>query len=204
MGTAGAGKSLLTRTLSDRLREQDTDVATKNLAPGVVWLPYSPDVDVSDCVNYDHVLRDYNLGPNGALIAAFDLLIPSLNSIRGEIKSFEPEYVIADTPGQLELFAFNATGNYLASSLANGKSAILFLCDSNLMRQPSSLVSTMLLSASVRYRFWKPQVNVLTKVDLLSKEELKRVGTCSKSLSSSPRHWKRIVTGLKNCFRDET
>ena len=175
VGTAGAGKSLLTLALSEHLRKQEINVATVNLDPGVVWLPYSPDVDVRDFVNYDHVMRDYNLGPNGALVACVDLLISNIDGIRSEIESLEPDYVIADTPGQLELFAFRATGNFLISSLGERKSAILFLFDPNLTNHPASLVSILLLSASVQYRFVKPQLNVLTKCDLLTTEELSKV-----------------------------
>jgi GPN-loop GTPase len=175
VGTAGAGKSLLTAALSEHLRKQEIAVATVNLDPGVVWLPYSPDVDARDYVNYDHVMRDFNLGPNGALVACIDLLISSIDSIRSEIEGLEPDYVIADTPGQLELFAFRATGNHLITSLGDGNSAISFVSDPNLARQASSLVSMLLLSASVQYRFLKPQLNVLAKSDLLNSEELAKV-----------------------------
>lgn len=175
VGTAGSGKSLLTSALSEHLRKQEMTVATVNLDPGVVWLPYSPDVDVRDYVNYDHVMRDYNLGPNGALVACVDLLISSIENLRSEIESLEPDYIIADTPGQLELFAFRSTGNHLISTLGEGNCVILFVSDPNLARQPSSLISMLLLSASVQYRFFKPQLNVLAKSDLLSAEELTRI-----------------------------
>ncbi len=175
-----------------------------NLDPGVVWLPYSPDVDVRDFVNYDHVMRDYNLGPNGALVASVDLLIPNVDNIRSEIESLEADYVLADSPGQLELFAFRASGNYLATSLGGNKSVILFLLDSNMVRYPSSLVSTLLLSASVQYRFFKPQLNVVTKTDLLSKEELKRLEEWFDEPSSLGQALEADGKGLDRMFTDQT
>lgn len=169
-----------------------------------MWLPYTPDVDVRDYVNYDHVMRDYNLGPNGALIASVDLLIPNINSIKSEIESLEPDYVIADTPGQLELFAFRATGNFLISSLGNGRSAVLFLADPNMTRRPSSLVSTLLLSSSVQYRFLKPQLNVLTKSDLLSKEELTRVESWFEEPSSLGKALEEEGNGMDKLLVERT
>ena len=204
VGTAGAGKSLLTTTLSEHLREQEIDVATVNLDPGVVWLPYSPDVDVRDYVNYDHVMRDYNLGPNGALVACVDLLISNIDNIRTEIESLEPDYVIADTPGQLELFAFRATGNFLVSSLGENKSAILFLFDPNLTSRPASLVSILLLSASVQYRFSKPQLNVLTKSDLLTADELSKVQSWFEEPSSLRKALEAESNGIDRLLVERT
>lgn len=175
LGTAGAGKSALTAAFSDWLQDHSIAVATVNLDPGVTWLPYSPDVDVRDYVSYENVMKEYNLGPNGALVACTDMLVSRAGEINEAIKDLDTTHIIVDTPGQLELFAFRRTGTYLASSLGEGKSAILFLLDSNLVRQPSSAVSSLLLSSSVQYRFWKPQLNVLTKSDLLSQEDIKRV-----------------------------
>lgn len=204
VGTAGSGKSLLTAALSDHLRKQELGVAIVNLDPGVVWLPYSPDVDVRDYVNYDHVMRDYNLGPNGALVACLDLLISSVESIRLEIEGLEPDYVIADTPGQLELFAFRATGNHLISSLGDANGAILFTSDPNLARQPSSLVSMLLLSASVQYRFLKPQLNVLTKSDLMNSEELARVVSWLEEPSSLGKALEEDGKGLDRLLIERT
>jgi GPN-loop GTPase len=204
VGTAGAGKSLLTAAFSEHLRRQEVGVATVNLDPGVVWLPYSPDVDVRDYVNYDHVMREYNLGPNGALVACVDLLISSAESIRSEIESLEPDYVIADTPGQLELFAFRATGNHLISSLGDGNSAMLFVSDPNLARQPSSFVSMLLLSASVQYRFLKPQLNILAKSDLLNAEELAKVESWFEEPSTLSKALEEDSKGLDKLLIERT
>lgn len=204
VGTAGAGKSLLTAALSDHIRQREAAVATVNLDPGVVWLPYSPDVDVRDYINYDHVMRDYNLGPNGALVACLDLLISSVESITSEIESLEPDYVIADTPGQLELFAFRATGNLLISSLGGADCAILFASDPNLVRQPSSLISMLLLSVSVQFRFLKPQLNVLTKSDLLNREELAKVESWFEEPSSLSKALEEDGGGLDKLLVERT
>ena len=45
LGPAGAGKSHLTRSTYDWMNSLQYNVITMNLDPGVVRLPYSPDID---------------------------------------------------------------------------------------------------------------------------------------------------------------
>ena len=74
VGTAGSGKSRLTEAFGNWLKMSKQDVATVNLDPGVDSLPYSPDIDVRDYVNISELMEKYQLGPNGALIMAADLV----------------------------------------------------------------------------------------------------------------------------------
>ena len=48
IGTAGSGKSLLTASFSEWLRMAKQDVITVNLDPGVITLPYTPNIDIRD------------------------------------------------------------------------------------------------------------------------------------------------------------
>ena len=74
VGTAGSGKSLLTSAFAEWLKMAKQDVAILNLDPGVVTLPYTPDLDVREYVNIANIMEEYRLGPNGALIMAADLI----------------------------------------------------------------------------------------------------------------------------------
>ena len=38
-----------------------------NLDPAVANLPYEPNIDIRDTVNYKEVMKQYGLGPNGGL-----------------------------------------------------------------------------------------------------------------------------------------
>ncbi|MDA4135246.1 MAG: ATP/GTP-binding protein, partial [Thaumarchaeota archaeon] len=64
-GTAGSGKSLLTSSLVSWYREKSQDAITVNLDPGVLSLPYDPDVDIRTQIDLQQVMTDYSLGPNG-------------------------------------------------------------------------------------------------------------------------------------------
>ena len=188
IGTAGSGKSLLTATFSEWLKVSKQNVAVVNLDPGALTLPYSPDVDVRDYVNVEDLMEEYGLGPNGALIMAADLIADQIEKVSKEIEDFDSDIVLADTSGQMELFAFRASGPYIASELTKEPKAIVYLFDAVFSVNPLNYVSNLFLSAAVYNRFLLPQVYVLSKCDLLPKEEVDRIVDWSadpKALESS-------------------
>ena len=175
IGTAGSGKSLLTSCYGDWLRMERQKVALVNLDPGVLHLPYTPDVDVRDYINIENIMDKYGLGPNGALVMAADLIADMSEKLGEEIEILNADIVLVDTPGQMELFAFRASGPYIASELTREPKAIVYLFDSVFSTNPLNYVSNMFLSAAVYTRFFLPQVHVLSKRDLLPEEEVNNV-----------------------------
>ncbi len=174
MGTAGSGKSTLVLSLRDRIGSSEVSVATLNLDPGVRWLPYSPDVDVRDYIDYDRLVDEYKLGPNGALIASVDASVNHIRAIREELDEIGADYVLVDTPGQMEIFAYRSAGRGIASSLSEGKYCTVFLADSVFLNRPSDFVSILLLSYSIQARFHAPQINCISKCDLIAHEIYER------------------------------
>jgi GTPase SAR1 family protein len=61
-------------------------------------------------------MEEYGLGPNGALIMAADLIADQVEKISKEIEELQSDIVLVDTSGQMELFAFRASGPYIAAS----------------------------------------------------------------------------------------
>lgn len=180
VGTAGSGKSTLTLSFGDWLRENNVNAILVNLDPGATIIPYEPDVDIRDYIKVEDIMEKYDLGPNGALIMSMDLLVNHLEYMSTEIQSLRPEYVIIDTAGQMELFAFRSVAPIVVSTLKRDNQAvILFLMDATLASSPSNLVSTLLLSSSVKFRFQLPQINILTKIDIISKEKIEEILACS-------------------------
>lgn len=176
VGTAGSGKTALTAALSDWMEDQQLSVTRVNLDPAAEWLPYSPDVDVRDYVSARDVMKKYNLGPNGALIASVDLLVNHVKDLREEIASTRSNYVIVDTPGQLELFAMRPSGPLVLEELIGGARAVaVFLIDAFFAERPSSLVSALLLASSVNLRLKIPQVAVVSKADLLPEDVVSKL-----------------------------
>jgi hypothetical protein len=169
IGPAGSGKSTLTQAFAEWIANASNEisVACVNLDPGVRWVPYNPEVDVRDYVDYDKIIQDYNLGPNGALVAATDLIVSHLDEIKAEVRDTRADYVLVDTPGQIELFSFRVAGPKICRELGGKKSAICFLYEPTLARDPAGFISMTLLSSAVEYRFFLPHFNLLSKCDTL-------------------------------------
>lgn len=175
VGTAGSGKSLLTASFGEWLRINEQNVATMNLDPGAMKLPYTPDIDVRDYVTVEEIMEEYDLGPNGALIMAADLIASEIYNLRAEIEDIKPDILLVDTPGQMELFAFRASGPYIASEMGKDLKAIIYLFDSVFSLNPLNFVSNMFLSAAVYMRFLLPHIHVLSKCDLISREDVENI-----------------------------
>ncbi|HJX02672.1 MAG TPA: ATP/GTP-binding protein [Candidatus Bathyarchaeia archaeon] len=175
IGTAGSGKSLLTAAFKEWLRMSKQDVSVVNLDPGALILPYSPDVDVRNYVDIEKLMEEYRLGPNGALVMAADLIADETEKLSREIEELRSDIVLVDTSGQMELFAFRASGPYIANELTKEPKAIVYLFDSVFSINPLNYVSNLYLSAAVYNRFLLPQLHVLSKTDLLPKEEVNKI-----------------------------
>jgi GTPase SAR1 family protein len=166
-GTAGSGKSLLTSRLLQWYRDNNAYPVALNLDPGAVNLPYKPDVDVRNYIDIATMMESYGLGPNGSLIMASDMVATKLYEIQKEVDELNPDYLIVDTPGQIELFAFRASGPYFAVNLHADNKATIFAFDGMLVSSPINFVSISLLASSVKLRLKMTQINVLTKRDLV-------------------------------------
>ena len=181
-GTAGSGKSLLTSKLYDYYTKNGAFAAILNLDPGVENMPYTCDVDVRDYVDYVSIMQKYDLGPNGALIMANDLIASKVDDIKNEVDRVNPDYLIVDTPGQIELFAYRSSGPFLVENISSEEKTNIFLFDGALINTPVNFVSIALLATSIRLRLKIATVNVLTKTDLIG-AKLKDILQWSTSLS---------------------
>jgi GTPase SAR1 family protein len=179
IGTAGSGKSHFTSAFAEWLKMSKQDVAIVNLDPGALKLPYQPDVDVRKYVDVGDLIEKYNLGPNGALIMAADLIADEIENLTRDIDEAHADIVLVDTPGQMELFAFRASGPYIVNELTKEPKALLYLFDAVFSVNPFNYVSNMFLSAAVYNRFFQPQLHILSKTDLIPKKDVHEIASWS-------------------------
>src|ERR687891_2314508 len=151
-GTAGSGKSLLTSRLLQWYKDSQSYPISLNLDPGAVNLPYEPDVDVRNYIDINTLMETYDLGPNGSLVMASDMIATKIEDIQNEVYDLNPDYVLIDTPGQIELFAFRSSGPYFVSNFFSDNKVTLFTIDGTLAESPINYVSLMFLSQSVKLR----------------------------------------------------
>ena len=194
VGTAGAGKSLLTSRIYDHYQNNGVFSAIVNLDPGVESLPYTSDVDVRDHLDLVSIMKNYDLGPNGALIMANDLIASKIDEISLQIQKVNPDYLLIDTPGQIELFAYRSSGPFITQNLTAGEKVCIFLFDGALITRAINFVSIALLATSIRLRLNLPTINVLTKTDLIG-EKLNQILKWSTNLKSLEEEIAKEVDG---------
>jgi hypothetical protein len=176
-GTAGAGKTTLVRAVADWMRSAGYDATVVNLDPGSETSSLEPDVDIREWVRLSDIQDEYGLGPNGAQVAAADMIALKIFDLRQAVQELKADYVLVDTPGQVELFAFREASKAIVDALSGDRSAITFLYDPALARSPGGFVSLLLLSATVEFRFRLPMLPVLSKVDGIPPGALEEITT---------------------------
>ena len=176
LGPAGSGKSYMTMSMFNWMNEVGYDVVTLNLDPGVVRLPYAPDIDVRNFVDYNEIIDKYELGPNGGLIVAMDQVAVAMDDIMEEIETFGAEYMLVDFPGQIETVAFRSSGSVIIDELKrDNKIAGMFLIDPTLCLTASSFISVLLFGISITYRLNTGMNYIISKADILPQERLDRI-----------------------------
>lgn len=175
IGTAGSGKTQMTRAYKRWMDERGLDSVLVNLDPGAGNLPYSPEVDIRDWVSLEKVMEEHGLGPNGAQIACADMIAMKLPEVEEVLEEFSPDVFLFDTPGQLELFVFRHSSKRIVERLGGEQPLLVYLFDPILSSTPNGFVSLLMLAASTQFRFQVPLVNVLSKSDLLKEEDILRI-----------------------------
>lgn len=175
VGTAGSGKSTMVGAFKQWLDDNSVDSIIINLDPGADRLPYPVDIDIRDWISLSEVMEEYSLGPNGAQIVAADLMAVNIRKMIDVLDTYKTKYVLIDTPGQLELFAFRESSNVIVNALGKDRSMIAYLSDPALCKTPNGFVSSMMLSALVQFRLQLPTINLLSKSDVLTEDESGRI-----------------------------
>ena len=174
-GTAGAGKTTFVRAFADWMKSSGYDASVVNLDPGLEGGELEPDVDIREWVRLADLQDEYGLGPNGAQVAAADMIALKIFEVKQAIEDVRGDYVLIDTPGQIELFAFREASKAIVDALSGERSILAFLYDPVLARTAAGFVSLLMLGATVEFRFRLPTVNILAKSDVLNPDQLREV-----------------------------
>ena len=165
----------MVRAFHEWMVTQGLDAVTVNLDPGADRVPYEVDIDVRDWIRLSEVMEEHGLGPNGAQVLAADLLAMKAGEVSEVMETFRTGYFLIDTPGQMELFTFRESSRVVIDAFGREDSALVYLNDPALVKTASGMISSVLLSATALFRHVLPFVNVLSKSDLLSPEELETI-----------------------------
>lgn len=171
LGMAGSGKTTFVQKLSEHLYTKSKPPYIINLDPAVKNVPYPANIDIRDTVNYKEVMKQYNLGPNGAILTSLNLFTTRFDQAINLLDKRRPEfkYFIFDTPGQIEVFTWSASGTILTEALASTfPTVIVYVMDIARSVSPATFMSNMLYACSILYKMKLPFVIVLNKADIIS------------------------------------
>lgn len=171
LGMAGSGKTSFLGQVSKLCK----DAAFVNLDPAVLGkLPYSANIDIRNTINYNEVMSTFGLGPNGAIIASLNLFSTKIFDVISLILEKNYKTVFFDTPGQIEVFNWSASGSIILESLASEMpTCITYIvdvprCTNNLI----TFTSNMLYACSVMYKSRLPVELVLNKNDVIHHKQI--------------------------------
>jgi len=91
-----------------------------------------------------------------------------------EKRSDDLDYILVDTPGQIEAFTWSASGTIMGEALASAFPTVLaFVVDCvRCASSPNTFMSNMLYACSMMYRTRLPLVVVFNKIDVVPHEFL--------------------------------
>lgn len=153
-----------------------------NLDPAVLNVPFTPNIDIRDSVNYKEVMKAYNLGPNGGILTSLNLFTTKIDQILALLeKRTQPDpekptakpikNILVDTPGQIEVFVWSASGSILLDSLASTfPTVIAYIIDTPRTASTSTFMSNMLYACSILYKTKLPMILVFNKTDVKDAE----------------------------------
>lgn len=182
VGMAGAGKSTFMQRINAHLHAQNSPPYVINLDPAVRSTPFESNIDIRDSVNYKEVMRSYHLGPNSAILTSLNLFATKIDQILNllekrttpdpEKPSVKPiKNILVDTPGQIEVFVWSASGAILLDSLASTfPTVIAYIIDTPRTASTSTFMSNMLYACSILYKTKLPMILVFNKTDVKDAE----------------------------------
>jgi len=170
IGMAGSGKSTWMHRMVVRLQSLKKRVYTVNLDPAVRNLAYPINVDIRDTVNYKEVMKHFGLGPNGGIMTSLNLFATKFDQVLALLdkRAKDLDYVLIDTPGQIEVFNWSASGQIICDSLAVSYPTIVcYVVDTARCAKPVTFMSNMLYACSILYKTKLPFIIAFNKVDVM-------------------------------------
>ncbi|KAL2887683.1 GTPase npa3 [Ceratocystis lukuohia] len=217
VGMAGSGKTTFMRRINSYLHGKEEPPYVINLDPAVLNVPFESNIDIRDSVNYEEVMKQYNLGPNGGIITSLNLFATKIDQVmhllekraapteqseaeaeketqakpeaiegtdqdqpnktsdpQGEDKPVAAQkqpksmnHILIDTPGQIEVFVWSASGSIILESLASSfPTVIAYVIDTPRTASTSTFMSNMLYACSILYKTKLPMILVFNKTDV--------------------------------------
>lgn len=171
IGPPGSGKSTYCHGMFQFLSAIGRKTSVVNLDPANDRTNYSCSLDIRDFTRLEDVMEERGLGPNGGIVFAMEEMEEAVDEFVNQVEKLgKNEYIIFDCPGQVELYTHRASLTHIFKKLEKRldyRLVIVNLIDSFYITSASQYISVVLLALRSMLQMDLPQVNVLSKIDLL-------------------------------------
>lgn len=179
MGPAGCGKSTYCSIMQRQAADDNKIIEIVNLDPAADYFGYEPFADIRELIHVDDTMEDPDLkfGPNGGLVYCMEYLMDHIEWLEEQLGDTDDDYIIFDCPGQIELYTHMSEMQQLISTLQklNFNLCGVYILDSQFMVDGPKFLSGTMTALSVMMNLELPHVNIITKMDLLSKSTQKKL-----------------------------
>jgi len=173
---AGAGKTTLMQRINHYAVEKSVASGGTakptyyvNMDPAVKSVPFAAGIDIRDTVDYKQVMKHYNLGPNGGIMTSLNLFATRFDQVLDILERRAAdglERVFFDTPGQIEVFTWSASGMIITETLAlRFPTVLVYVVDTPRTSNPTTFMSNMLYACSMLYKTNLPLVRAASCVN---------------------------------------
>ncbi|KAL4623859.1 GPN-loop GTPase 1 isoform X1 [Arapaima gigas] len=170
LGMAGSGKTTFVQRFTAYLHARMCPPYVINLDPAVHEVPFPANIDIRDTVNYKEVMKQYGLGPNGGIVTSLNLFATRFDQVMKFIEKKQSchQYVLIDTPGQIEVFTWSASGTIITEALASlFPCVVVYVMDTSRSVNPVTFMSNMLYACSILYKTKLPFIVIMNKTDII-------------------------------------
>jgi len=177
LGPAGSGKSTLVYAYSKWLSEEfGLRVYKVNLDTAAEYIPYQPEFDIRMYIDAHRIAKELGLGPNGALVKSMEMLSENVDIVTKAIDSAGADFILIDTPGQMEVFIFRDVALKLSQSLGKyGREFVaVFVLDGEVVKRYEDYAFVAIMCVALQARLGVDVVPVINKIDVA--ENLSLVG----------------------------
>ena len=174
LGMAGSGKTTFVEKLEEEIANKDKESYIINLDPAVMNTLYEPNLDIRDTIKYKEIMKANNLGPNGAILTCLNLFSTNIDKVITLLeKKNDLDFVVMDTPGQLEVFSWSASGKLITDSFSiTFPSILIYIIDIPRCNNPNTFSSNMLYALSIMYKMKLPLLIAFNKLDIAKENKV--------------------------------
>mmetsp|Transcript_74388 Transcript_74388/g.166887 ORF Transcript_74388/g.166887 Transcript_74388/m.166887 type:complete len:253 (-) Transcript_74388:129-887(-) len=115
-------------------------------------------------------MKHFGLGPNGGIMTSLNLFATKFDQVLALLDKRAPDldYVLVDTPGQIEVFNWSASGQIVCDALAvSYPTVVCYVVDTARCAKPVTFMSNMLYACSILYKTKLPFIVAFNKIDVM-------------------------------------